>query len=139
MTDDTEEFSQFTDSLTCRENTLPRDEKSSDPQDWVRRNTKIGPVLEVPISYLQGIYGVEIIIESVDKDNSHSRVRIFHGLHKLVTDLIDKKYDDDEQETSETKFEEFALKTTHLFLRADQRLKQNNKNVLLLAHLQELC
>ena len=32
MTKDTEEFSQFTDSLACREYTLPRDEKLSDPK-----------------------------------------------------------------------------------------------------------
>ena len=32
MTKDTEEFSQFTESVACREYTLPRDEKSSDPK-----------------------------------------------------------------------------------------------------------
>ena len=31
MTKDTEEFSQFTDSVACREYTLPRDEDSSEP------------------------------------------------------------------------------------------------------------
>ena len=103
MTKDTEEFSQFTESVACREYTLPRDEKQSDPEGWIRGNTKIGPVLEVATCYLQGKYGVEIIVESVNKDNSHSWVRISHGLNKLVTDLIDKEYDDDEQETFETK------------------------------------
>ena len=68
-------------------------------------------MLEVTTSYLQGKYGLEIRIESVDKDKSHSWVRISHGLNKLVTDLIDKEYDDNEQETSETKTEVFALKT----------------------------
>ena len=110
MTKDTEEFSQFTESVACREYTLPRDEKSSDPKGWIRGNTQIGPVLEVTTSYLQGKYGVEIGIESVNKGNSHSWVRISHGLNKLVTDLSNKD-DDNEQETSEMKFEEFALKT----------------------------
>ena len=32
-------------------------------------------------------------------------------MNKLVTDLIDKEYDDNDQETSETKTEAFALKT----------------------------
>ena len=54
---------------------------------------------------------MEIRIESVNKDNSHSWVRIFHGLNKLVTDLIDNEYHDNERETSETKTEIFALKT----------------------------
>ena len=111
MTEDTEEFSQFAEPMTCREYTLPRDEKSTYPKGWIRGNTKIGPVLEVTNSYLQGEYGVEIRIESVNKDNSHSWVRISHGLNKLVTDLIDKEYDDNEQETSETKTEVFVLKT----------------------------
>ena len=35
MTKDTEEFSQFTEPLACREYTLPRDEKSSDPKGWI--------------------------------------------------------------------------------------------------------
>ena len=64
MTKDTEEFSQFTDSVACREYTLPRDEKSTDPKGWIRGNTKIGPVIEVTTSYLQGKYGVEIRLES---------------------------------------------------------------------------
>ena len=114
MTKDTEEFSQFTESVACREYTLPRDEKSTDPEGWIRGNTKIGPVLEVTTSYLQGKNGVGIKIESVNKDNSHSWVRISHGLNKLVTDLSDKENDDNEQETSEMQFEDFALKTNVL-------------------------
>ena len=50
MTKDTEEFSQFTESVACREYTLPRDEKSSDPTGWIRGNTKIDPVLDVTTS-----------------------------------------------------------------------------------------
>ena len=54
MTKDTEEFLQFTDSVACREYTLPRDEKSSEPNGWIRGNTKIGPVLEVTTCCLHG-------------------------------------------------------------------------------------
>ena len=56
MTKDTEEFSQFTEPVACREYIFPRDEKPSDPKGWIRGNTKIGPVLEVTTSYLQGKY-----------------------------------------------------------------------------------
>ena len=91
MTKHTDEFSQFTEPVTCREYILPRDEKSSDLKSWIRGNTKIGPVLEVTTSYLQGKYGVEIKIESANEDTSHSWVIISQGLNKLVTDLIDKK------------------------------------------------
>ena len=55
---------------------------------------------------------MEIGIESINKDKSHSWVRISHGLNKLVTDLSNNKEDDNnEQETSEMQFEDFALKT----------------------------
>ena len=98
MTKDTEEFLCST-----------RRWKSTDPKGWIRGNAKIVPVLEVTTCCLQGKYGVEIRIEPVNKDNSHSWVSVSHGLHKLVTDLIDKEYDDNEQETSTTKTEVFAF------------------------------
>ena len=111
MTKDTEEFSQFTDSVACREYTLPRDESLSEPEGWIREKTNIGPVLEVTTCCLQGKYGVEIRIESVNKDNSHSWFRNSHGLNKLVTDLNDNEHDDNEQETSEMQFEDYTLKS----------------------------
>ena len=70
MTKHTDEFSQFAEPVTCREYTLPRDEKSTDLEGWIQGNTKIGPVSEVTTSYLQGKYGVEIRIESVNKEFS---------------------------------------------------------------------
>ena len=106
MTKDTEKISQFTDSVACGEYTLPSDESLSEPKGWIRGNTKIGPVLEVTTCFLQGEYGVEIRIESMNKDHSHSWVRISHGLNKLVTN-----FNNNEQETSEMQFEEYALKS----------------------------
>ena len=105
MTKDTAEFSQFADAVVCREYTLPRDESSSEPKGWIRGNTKIGPVLEVTTCCLKGKYGVEIRIMSMNIDNSHSWVRISHGLHKLVTNL-----NNNEQETSEVQFEQYSLR-----------------------------
>ena len=105
MTKDTDEFSPFTDSVACREYTLPRDEDSSEPKGWIRGNTKIGPVLEVTTCCLQGKHGVEIRIMSVNEDDSHPWVIISHGLNKLVTNL-----NNNEQETSEMQFEDYALK-----------------------------
>ena len=46
MTKDTEEFTQFTDAVACREHILPREE-ASQPKGWIRGNTKIWPVFEV--------------------------------------------------------------------------------------------
>ena len=87
MTKDTAEFSQFTDAVACRENTLPRDEETSEPKGRIRGNTKIGPALEVTTCCLQSKYGVEIRIMSLNKDNFHSWVRISHGISKFVTNL----------------------------------------------------
>ena len=110
MTKDTAEFSQFR-AVACREYTLPRDEEAAQPKGWIQGNTKIGPVLEFATCWLHGKYGVEIRITSVNRDNSHSWVRISHGLHKLVTNLSNnKENDNNEQETSEMQFEEYALK-----------------------------
>ena len=91
--------------MACREYTLPRDEETSEPKGWIRGNTKIGPVLEVTTCCLHGKYGVEIRIMSLSEDNSHSWVRISRGLNKLVTNL-----NNNEQETSEVQFEEYALR-----------------------------
>ena len=91
--------------MACREYTLRRDEDTSEPKGWIRGNTKIGPVLEATTCCLQGKYGVEIRIMSMNKDNSHSWVIISHGLNELVTNL-----NNNEQETSEMQFEEHALK-----------------------------
>ena len=60
MTKHTDESLQFAAPVTCREFSLPRDDKSTDPKGWIQGNTKIGPVLEVTTSYLQDKHGVEI-------------------------------------------------------------------------------
>ena len=43
--------------------------------------------------------------------------------------LLNNKGHDDEQEISEMQFEDVALKANVLFLRADQRVKQNYKDI----------
>ena len=78
MTKDTGDLTQFN-RVACRQYTLPRDEDSSEPKGWIRGNTRIGPVLEVTICCLQVKYGAEIRIKSVNRDNTHSWVRISHG------------------------------------------------------------
>ena len=91
--------------VACREYTLPREEEASQPKGWIQGNTKIRPVLEVATCYLHGKNGVKIRIMSVNRDNSHSWVRISHGSNKLVTNL-----NNNEQEIPEVQLEEYALK-----------------------------
>ena len=52
---------------------------------------RIGPVLEVTTSFQHFKYGIEVRIESVNKDNSHSWVRISYGTVRYVNGYI--KYD----------------------------------------------
>ena len=77
MTKDPAEFSKFR-AAAFREYTLPRDEEASQPKGWIQGNTKIRPVLEVATCCLHGKYGVDLRIMSLNKDNSHSWVRISH-------------------------------------------------------------
>ena len=91
--------------MACREYTLTRDEGASQPKGWIQGNTKIGPALEVATCCLHGKYGVEIRIKSLNKDNSHSWVRISHGSNKFVMNL-----NNNETEIPEDQLEEYALK-----------------------------
>ena len=104
MTKDNAEFSKFH-AVACREYTLPREEEASQPKGSTQRNTKIGPVLEVATSYLHGKYGVEIRIWSMNRDNTHSWVRISHGSNRFVMNLNNNK-----TEIPEVQLEEYALK-----------------------------
>ena len=88
MTKDTGDFRQFQ-SVACREYTLPRDDRASQPKGWIQGNMRIGPVLEVTTSFQHFKYGIEIRIESVNQDDSHSWVRISYGTVKNVIDSIE--------------------------------------------------
>ena len=104
MTKDTADLTQFH-AMACREYTLPREDGASQPKGWIQGNTKIGPVLEVATSYLHGKYGVEIRIWSLNRDNTHSWVRISLGSNKFVMNL-----NNNETEIPEDQLEENALK-----------------------------
>ena len=103
MTKDTADLSQFQ-AVACREYTLPREEEASQPKGWIQKNTKIGPVLEVATSYLHGKYGVEIRIWSLNRDNTHSWVKISHGSKRFVMNLKNN-----ETEIPEVQLEAYAF------------------------------
>ena len=88
VTKDTGDFRQFQ-SVACREYTLPRDDRAPQPKVWIQGNMRIGPVLEVTTSFQHLKNGIEIRIESVNQDDSHSWVRISYGMVKYVIDSIE--------------------------------------------------
>ena len=75
-------------SVACREYTLPRDDPASEPKGWIRGNTRIGPILEVTTSFQHFKFGVEVRIQSMKEDNSHSWVRISYGTIRYVNNYI---------------------------------------------------
>ena len=81
----TRNASEFQHTIACREYTLPRDDQASEPKGWIRGNTRIGPILEVTTSFQHFKFGVEVRIESVNEDNSHSRVRYVNDYIKYDT------------------------------------------------------
>ena len=103
MTKHTDEFSQFTESVACREYTLPRDKNHLTQKIGFEGTPKLDPCWKLPpVTYkVNTEWKSELNLRT--KTILTSWVRISHGLNKLVTDLIDKEYDDNEQETSETK------------------------------------
>ena len=88
VTTDTGDFRQLQ-SVACREYTLPRDDRASQPKGWIQGNMRIGPVLEVTTSFQHFKYGIEIRIWFVNQDNSHSWVRISYGSVKYVIDFVE--------------------------------------------------
>ena len=104
----TRDASEFQQTVACREYTLPRDDKASQPKGWIRGNMRIGPVLEVTTSFQHFKYGIEIRIESVNQDNSHSWVRISYGTVKYVNDSIE----DDTENLADSQEEEIPQTST---------------------------
>ena len=114
MTNDTGDLTQIN-TVACREYTLPREEEASQPKGWIQGNTKFGPVLEIATSYLHGKYGVEVRIISLNRDNTHSRVRISHGSNTFVIDSnnnnTESPEDLPEQQASQLKVKDFAARS----------------------------
>ena len=80
---------EFQHTIACREYTLPRDDKASQPKGWGSEEIR-----ELDLCWKSrqvfSIWrdGIEVIIESVNKDNSHSWVRISYGTVRYVNDYI---------------------------------------------------
>ena len=87
VTKDTGSLDNFVQWLVANTLFLEID-SASQPKGWIQGNMRIGPVLEVTTSFKNFKYGIEIRIESVNQDNSHSWVRISYGTVKHVVESI---------------------------------------------------
>ena len=70
----------------CREYTSPRNKEASRVRGWILGNTKIGPVLDVKVCFLQGRHGIEVMFNSLFRDGTVSWVRIVSGKNKYVAE-----------------------------------------------------
>ena len=113
-------------------NTLPRDDSASEPKGWIQGNMRIGLALEVTTSFQHFKYGIEIRIESVNQDNSHSWVRISYGTVKYVIDSIQ-----DNIEILQIHKKSKFHKQAQVWLQPGQRHKQNLKRGNLLVRQQQ--
>ena len=75
---------------SCREYTSPRDDERSTPKEWIRGDTKIGPILEVKVTHHLYQHGIEIKIDSMQKGRSQSWIVISRGMNKYVNELSEE-------------------------------------------------
>ena len=78
---------QDLDALAHVENVSLRVDKGSKPKGLIRGNTKYGPVLEVNATNHLQRYGIEIKMDSVQKDGTQSWIVISRSINKYVTEL----------------------------------------------------
>ena len=73
----------------CLEFTLSRNDPRTRARGWIRRNTKIGPVLNIHVCHHQDRYGIEIQVRSLFQDRTASSVRIVNGVQMYATETTE--------------------------------------------------
>ena len=76
----------------CREYTMPRCETKTRAKGWIRKNTRMGPVLDIKVCHREDRYGIEILVESLIQA---SWVRIVNGTDKYVTESMQIKEEEE--------------------------------------------
>ena len=71
-THDTEEGQEMQHS--CREYTMPRNEKKTRAKGWILKNTRIGTVLDIEVCYHEDRYSIEVLVQSLFQDRTASWV-----------------------------------------------------------------
>ena len=73
----------------------PRNEKKTRVRGWIRKDTRIGPVLNIEVCHLEDQYTIEVQIPSLFRDNSASCIAIVNGVDKYVTESMLTKEEED--------------------------------------------
>ena len=67
---------------------MPRNEKGTRKRDWILKNTRIGPVLNIKVCYHDDRYSIEVQIPSLSSNRTVSWIRIVNGVDKYVTESM---------------------------------------------------
>ena len=79
----------------CREYTMPRNEKGTRVRGWIRKDTRIGPVLKMKVCYRDEQNSVEVQVPSLFQDNTVLWVRIVNGVGRSETESISTAKEED--------------------------------------------
>ena len=82
-------------NILCRENTMPRNEKGTRVRGWIRKDKRIGPVLNVKVCYRNELYRIEVPVLSLFQDDTASWVRIVNGVDRYVTESLPTAKEED--------------------------------------------
>ena len=74
---------------------MPRNDPRSRARGWIRKNMKIGPVLNVRVCHHEDRYSVEIQARSLFQDRTASRVGIVNGVEKYVNETTETMEDEE--------------------------------------------
>ena len=79
----------------CREYKLPRNDPRARARGWIRKNTKIGPVLNTHVCHHEDRYSIEIQVQSLFQDTTCSSVRIVNEVENYVTETTETIEDEE--------------------------------------------
>ena len=68
-----------------------RNDKGTRVRGWIRKNTRIGPLLDTKVCRHGDRYSIEVLVETLFQDRTASGVRIVSGIDKYGTESMQTK------------------------------------------------
>ena len=74
---------------------MPRNDPRFQTRGWIRKNTKVGPVLNIHVCHHEDRYSIEMQVRSLFQDRTASWVRIVNGVEKYVNETTEHISDEE--------------------------------------------
>ena len=74
---------------------MPRNEKRTRVRGCIRKDKRIGPVLNIKVCYRNELYRIEVPVPSLFQDVTASWVRIVNGVDRYVTESMPTAKEED--------------------------------------------